>query len=262
MIVVGLTGGMGQGKSTVGHLLRQLAKVDYRADLESSYPISEVANAWMQTWPKPLKLEAGQTVVELANILIRSFPAVLERLTGKTLTYDQLKIDATNPKSLELHNRLIAYLEQYLGLTETERTVQLPTPIFEENKRLHRPLLQWIGGVTIELGVPTVWSDLLDRRIKQLAERNYVLVTVGGIRYDHDVAMIKANGGVVLRVERPDSLSSSDVTETSMQEIRPDITIVNNGNLEQLELAVNQLWADLLKGEPKIRYEAVFVEKS
>lgn len=256
MIVVGLTGGMGQGKSTVGQALRELAGVDYKADLEASYPISEVANAWMETWPKPLILPSDQSVVGLANDLIKTFPDILQRLTGKELSYEAMRIDDGDPESLKLHNRLIAYLEHYLSLSSAELAAQLPTPIFEQNKRLHRTLLQWIGGVTIEQGVPTVWSDLLDRRIKQLAERGYKLVTVGGIRYDHDAAMIKSNGGIILRVERPNSTTSSDVTETAMSGVKPDVVLHNDGTLEQLEVVVRGLWQDLQAGKPKEEYWA------
>lgn len=255
MIVVGLTGGMGQGKSTVGEMLRGLAKVDYKADLESSYPITEVANEWMETWPKPLKFPLDGNVINLANELIENLPPILQRITGKTAEVKALQIK-NEEASFELHNRLIRYLVKWTLLSDHERVVQLPTPIDPDNKGLHRALFQWIGGVTVAVVSPTIWSDLLDHRIKQLSERGYKLVTVGGIRYSHDAEMIHANNGLVLRVARPNSDESSDVTEISMNHIMPDAQLYNDGSLEQLEKVVRGLWRDLQTGETKPEYQA------
>ena len=256
MIVVGLTGGMGQGKSTVGEILRQLAEVDYKADLEASYPISEVANAWIATWPKPLDMAAGQSLVDLANELIVKFPPILEQITGKSAEVSRLVIDPYDPQSLALHNRLLRYLDHWVLLSDKEATAQLPTPITPDNKGLHRALLMWIGGVSVEVVSPTIWSDLLDRRIKQLADRGYKLVTVGGIRYDHDADMIHANDGTVLKVSRPNSAKSSDITETAMKDIIPDSVLYNDGSLAQLEAVTQKLWRDLEAHTPKAEYHA------
>ncbi len=257
MIVAGLTGGMGQGKSTVGEILRGLAGVDYKADLETSYIISEVANAWMETWPRPLALKPGEQMVELANELISNLPPILERLTSKTPVAAKLLIDASDPQSLELHKRLLKYLDQWILLSEAELAVELPTPIRAENKGLHRSLLFWLGGVMIELVSPTIWCDQLDRRIKQLEERGYKLVSVGGIRYPQDAAMIRSNGGMVLKVERPHAHHGSDVTETAMKDIHPDTVLFNDGTLEQLTAAVERLWQDLQAGKPQAEYKSV-----
>jgi hypothetical protein len=255
MIVVGLTGGTGQGKSTLGRMLRSLANVDYRADLEFAYPVTEVANAWMLTWPQPLALSPDDTVITLANELIRSFPMVVEKYTGKKTTYDAYRI-GNDAASLELHNRLIKYLSIWTALSDSERAVQLPVPITASNKGLHRALLQWVGGVSVALITPSIWDDLIDHRIKELAERGYKLVTVGGVRYPHDAEVIHDNGGVIVRVVRPETKLSTDVTETSMSEQKPDTEVINNGSLDELDTVTHQLFSDLESGSVKPQYSA------
>src|SRR5688572_24840563 len=96
MIVVGLTGGMGQGKSTVGAKLRELAGVDYKADLEFSYPVSEVVNDWLATWPNPLVQQPGQDITSLANDLIKTLPPIIEHRTGKTAEVADLLVDSSD----------------------------------------------------------------------------------------------------------------------------------------------------------------------
>ncbi len=259
MIVVGLTGGMGQGKSTVGQMLRELAKVDYKADLESSYPITTVANQWLSTWPQSLVLAANETQIQLANRLIESLPPIIEEVTGKSTTAKVLQINEADSANVTLHKRLLDYIGQWLEESEGERHDRLPLPIVPQNKALHRALFQWLGGMAIELIYRPIWSDLLDKRIKQLAERDYKLVTVGGIRYDHDADMIQANKGVILKVMRPHSAHSSDVTETSMSEVEADIVLHNDGTLAQLEWVVRQLWQDLQVGKPQAEYRASLI---
>lgn len=255
MIVIGLTGGMGQGKSTVGAKLRELAGVDYKADLEFSFPITEVANQWLSTWPEPLVLNPDQTIEDLANKLIETLPAALDQWTGRSVSTDKLRV-ASRDESYKLHERLIIYLHEWLALESEERKVQLPLPIVPVNKTLHRSLLQWLGGAMIELVHPNIWADVIDRRIKQLDGRGYSLVTVGGIRYQQDMTMIHNNGGLILRIVRPNTLTSSDVTESAMQHVQADVELQNNGTLQDLELVVGELWQDLQAGKTKKQYTA------
>ncbi len=249
MIVVGLTGGMGQGKSTVGAKLRELAGADYKADLEFSFVVSEVANDWIATWPKPLVQQPNQALVDVANELVETLPPIIEARTGKTADSAKLIIDDS-----ELHSRLLHYLGKWLGLNDEERAVQLPTPVEPANKALHRALLQWIGGGLIEMVSPTIWDEVIDRRIKQLDGRDYKLVTLGGVRYPQDVTMLHANGGLLVRVIRPNAEISKDATE--VQKLVPDVELINDGTLVQLYNEVERLYRDIMAGSVKPTYHA------
>ncbi len=255
MKIVGLTGGTGQGKSTFGKMLRDLAGVDSKADLEFSYPISEVANEWMKNWPQIIEHSGNRSVTELANELIQTYPEVLKRLANESTTFEVLKV-SDEESSQRMHAKLLEYLSNWTALSPGERAKQLPTPISPENKGIHRKVLQWVGGVTVELVDAQTWSNLIVRRIKQLDQRGYGLVTVGGVRFTEDAAAIRNCGGVIVRVIRPETALVSDVTERSAAEVSEDSQVINNGTLDELQVVAQDIYADLKSGSVKPQYLA------
>lgn len=257
MILVGLIGGARQGKSTVGEELRRLAGVDAKADLEFSYPIGQIVNAWVQQWPIDV-LESGLSTIEIANKLIPLVVGPVKHVTGLDVDPKRLMIEDT-PASREQSNRLLSYLEKYIE-AGSSRSEEFPLPITPDNKVLHRACYQWVGARMIDevdAGEgQDVWTHVIERRIKTLQERGYKLVTVGGARYPLHQEMIHRNGGVVLLVERPGMVIDTDVTEQADARHNPDITIQNNGTLEQLNTAVGRLYDDLLSEKTQNVYSA------
>jgi hypothetical protein len=251
MIVVGLSGGMGQGKSTVGKILRKLAEVGPENDLENSYIISDVLNAWLAVWPKDIKREAD--VVDEANLLIELLPPIMTQKSGKPVAADQLKITRTEA-SLAANAKLLSYLKAW-RLAE-DVTLRFPLPIAPENKHMHRELMQWIGANAVERVDKQFWSDMMGKQLDGLAKSGAPLVTVGGIRSKGDADMIHAHKGVILEVMRAETRVDSDTTEM-WNDWQPDIEIHNNGTLEQLEAAVAILWQDLQSGKTQKEYKAV-----
>ena len=245
MILVGLTGGMQQGKSTVGRMLREMAGIGPEGDLETSYVIGDVANAWLNKWPAELELAPGQDVIDLANSLIKKFPPVLAEKMGREVTYEQLEIKR-NPESLALHKPLTNYLEA--RLTVGHDTELFPTPITPENKEVHRSLFHWIGGVLITVLDPLIWNKAHDQRVKELKAAGQPFVTVGGIRAENEADMIRANGGLVVRVVRPEVEANYDLTERIMAGVKPDVEVINNGTMEQLVGVTKKLYVDLVTG--------------
>jgi hypothetical protein len=194
-------------------------------------------------------LAPGKELVELANELVKTLPPIVKERTGKTTDVATLKVDDS-----DLHSRLLHYLSKWLGLSDEERAVQLPTPIEPVNKALHRALFQWIGNSLIVLVSPTIWDEVIDHRIKQLDGRDYKLVTLGGVRYPQDVDMLHANGGVLVRVVRPNAEISKDATE--VQTVSADIELINDGTLEQLYEEVGRLYEDIMNGTPQPAYHS------
>lgn len=257
MILVGMVGGARQGKSSVGAELRRLAGVDTKADLEFSYPIGQVADLWVKEWP-PSVLESGLPTLDIANKLIPLIEGPVKEITGFDIDPSVLLIE-NNPQALEKANRLLSYLEKFIEAGQ-HRQEEFPTPITPENKVLHRALYQFIGARLIdEIDAgegKDIWVSVLEKRIRTLKERGYSLVTVGGTRYPHQQEMIRRNEGVIINVERPGIAEDNDVTEQAEARKLADIIVHNNGTLEELNTAVDELYNDLLAGNPKAEYRA------
>lgn len=246
MILVGLTGGIGQGKTTVSRMLRELAGAGPECDLETSYIIAELANVWIASWPARLMVPAGEDIIDLGNALIELLPDAVHQLLGKGVALEQLQIERSD-ESLAFNQQLIGYLQARVVAGGSGRG-QFPDPITPINKALHRPLFMWLGASLVVKVDPRIWGDALQQRIQALSAAGQQFVTVGGIRSKHEVEMMHRHSGLVVRVVRPEAQISSDLTERLMLEVIPDTELVNNGTFEELEAATGRLYRDVIAG--------------
>jgi len=257
MILLGINGGMRQGKSTVGAELRRLAGVDAKADLEFSYPIGQVVNGWVQQWPESV-IDSGLPIIEIANKLIPLVVEPVKTVTGLDVDLAKLLIEDTSVGKKEA-NRLLSYLEKYIE-AGSSRGEDFSLPINPNNKVLHRACYQWVGARLIdEVNAgegQDVWTYVIEKRIKTLQDRGYSLVTVGGARYPLHQEMIRRNGGVIINVQRPGMPEDNDVTEQAGARNNPDVRVINNGTLEELNISIAKLYNDLMAGTPKKKYSA------
>ncbi len=252
MIFIGMMGGSGQGKTTVARMLREMVGAGPECDLETSYVITVVLNSWIQTWPDPI--DATADIIDIANELIPALIPILNQLTHRELTFDSLKVER-NEASLDLNKKLLDYL--LARRTVGEKVQELfPAPITPDNKQLHRSLFQWMGSIGVLRIDATFWSELTGKQVEQLKNTNVPLVTLGGIRFPADLAMVHALDGIVVKVTRPNMSVGTDPTEATMTQLVSDVDVLNNGSLEQLRTAVEQLWQDLQAGHPANEYKA------
>ena len=248
--LIGITGAIGSGKSTVAEFLGQL--VQNHAHYETSGPIIEVANRFNQLLEAELNFETTDEDTELINQVLIWMPDVVNEHLHRDTTWTQIAVTTKDQRiHPELYEKLLAYIARVRGNHAlAEKTIT------HDNKNDYRDLLQWLGGYFVAKIGPTIWLDEVFRRI-DLHEQFRELILISGIRYVSDAAVIREHGGHVLQVARPGSVADiHDVTEAERSRIEPDITVVNNGSLAELQLVLETVWNDIAAGNAKAEYRA------
>jgi hypothetical protein len=246
MIIIGITGAIGHGKTSLANDL--VATAGNAQSFESSSLILEVANALRALpveHPSPTDLKA-------INDWLAFLPPILASITHVTVPPRVFVITKAKLASdTVLYEKLfeyLAFMAHWPAFARAELTA--------ENKHRYRSLLQWLGGFCVLQVKDTIWFDELVRRVQ--SQPDLALASIGGVRFPSDAACIRATEGKIITVQRPSIgvTDGADLTERERGAITPDITIVNDGSLEQLALLAKQLYKDLKAGKTKKQYSA------
>src|SRR5947209_1088652 len=133
MVIIGLTGGKQQGKSTVGNLLRQM--VGPVADLEFSDLMMDLANNWLGHLPAAANQSTD--TLGLANQWIRSLPEAFKE-TEYQISCPTIEISHDHPHYQAFHHHLVTYLD---NLSDPYN----PGRITRETKVDHRHIYIWLA---------------------------------------------------------------------------------------------------------------------
>lgn len=251
MIVLGITGAIGSGKSTLSTMLAK--NEPSHALYESRQIVSELAEDFNHALSGELAFETTSDPIELANqALIWFTEAIAERL-HLNVTWNQLAITkqqlAAQP---ELFEKLLVYLDHVKADPNL-----LKSAITAENKATYRPLLQWIGGYLVAKLSPTIWFDEIFRRVLRF-DSDKKLIIVNGLRYPNDAEVVKKHSGSIIEITRPGLADeTNDITEASRAQITADCRVLNNGELGDLERLAEALWYDASISQLKPDYKAV-----
>ena len=248
MIIVGLTGGIGHGKTTLAEYLAKHAKK--HRHWETWQVVGEVAATLRHEkpdHPKPDNLEA-------INAWLAELPDIITTVTHTPADFTQL---ALTPERLNEHPEHYEKLLEYLRLMSAKPELQI-IEITAENKGRFRAILQWLGGFLVEKVDPGIWYDEIVRRIHQSEAEGLELATVGGVRYPTDAERLRNANGFILEIKRPDVAEQDlhDLTERERRLISPDSTVINDASLKQLDACATALYKDLTERSLKPSYKA------
>lgn len=95
-----------------------------------------------------------------------------------------------------------------------------------------RELMQLVGTDMFRHHFPEVWITAFTRKYRSLDNPQ---VVVPDVRFINEEKAIRALGGVIIRIERDLPSSDQHPSETEMDEIQADFTILNLGSLSQLK---------------------------
>ncbi len=248
MIIVGLTGGIGHGKTTFANLLAKQSKSAMH--FESWELIAEVGLALRrehQVHPAADDINGiNEWLYALPEIIAGHVHARLD-FTDVQLTQDRLR---ANPEHFA---KLIEYLELIAAQPELA-----DCDITDDNKDTFRPLLQWLGGYLVVQVGAGVWYDEIVRRIAHLRNSGFELVSIGGLRYPADAERIRNAGGMIIQIDRPTlpEQDRNDLTERERSDIIADAVITNNASLDQLSDCAVTVYSDLCLRQLRPSYTA------
>ena len=246
MIIVGLTGGIGHGKTTLAEYLAKHAKK--HRHWETWQVVGEVAATLRHEKPEhpdPENLEA-------INAWLADLPDIITTVAHTPADFTQL---ALTPERLSEHPEHYEKLLEYLRLMQANPELQT-IEITAENKAIFRTILQWLGGFLVEKVDPGIWYDEIVRRVHQSEAEGLDLATVGGVRYPTDAERLRNANGFIIEIKRPDVTEQDlqDLTERERRLITPDSTVVNDGSLKQLGECAKGLYKDLAERSLRSNY--------
>lgn len=247
MILIGITGAIGHGKSTIAELLHKI-EPNSRA-FETSEVISEVATRLCQHF--------GQANVALdnpasINTWLSHLPSILTAALKRSVPAELFVIE---PSIIGAEAPEYVKLWEFIAWAHANPD-RLRTTITQENKADYRPLLQWIGGYCVENIDPTIWNTELIRRAEQAGDSGAKLSILGGIRFVGEAENVVKHDGLIISVIRDHhkTQDASDPTERQRALILPSITVHNDGSIEDLMHKVRHMYQDILQGKPASMY--------
>lgn len=248
MIILGITGGIGHGKTTLADALAQAALRSIH--LESSQVIAEAVVAWhaRSTYiPNPHDLAAVNNWLQLLPEVLSN--VVHQYVDGTKLTFTMEDISAQP----ELYDKLFTHLQ-----TLQQNPSLLNSPITTENKAQYRAILQWLGGYLVYKVDPGIWYKEIMQRASEAELQGLELCTIGGLRYPHDAEIVRSGGGIIVLIRRPlvTEQDISDPTERERAKIQPDTVVINNAGLTELVLCARHMLTDIKLGKLQAHYVA------
>ena len=253
MVIIGITGGIGHGKTTLSEAFARIEPQSMH--FESSDIIIEVINAWHT---QTTKLPNPHDLVEV-NAWINLLPAILgvivhEQIDPAALQFKMEDITAQPA----LYDKLFTHLQLV-----TQNPGLLTTQVTPQNKNQYRAILQWLGGYLVKKVDPGIWYNEIMRQVKTAEQQGKMLCTIGGLRFPADAEIVHKGGGIVILIHRPmvTEQDISDPTEHERAKIKSDVVLTNDSGLTELVMCAQAILTDIKIGRVRPRYITSEIER-
>lgn len=108
-----------------------------------------------------------------------------------------------------------------------------------------RRLLQTTGTAVRDVIGDNAWVYVAEQKMFEAGIQNVVYTDT---RFPEEVEMIRSNMGAIVRIVRPGvGPVNGHISETAIDDIEPDFTIVNDGTVEELQAKLVNIAASLEK---------------
>ncbi|WP_260673734.1 deoxynucleotide monophosphate kinase family protein [Comamonas aquatica] len=203
-IIIGLTGANGAGKDTVAGMLSRALHQQRR----------------------------------LSCVMAFADPLYEEVAKAFLIKIEQLKERRTKEQPSEALNLNMCIDPWFVQSIEKSCNVD----VMSEVPRSPRQILQWWGTQYRRAQDPLYWVKRFEHRVRQHQEAGIQHIVVTDVRFADEAATIRALGGQIWRVHRPNLPTSGTghVSEVTGLEFDPEATILNSGSLDALHYATLQ----------------------
>jgi hypothetical protein len=251
MHVVGISGPIESGKTTFADLLVG-TDPDHTAHLETSTVVMELCNEFNAALAlQPVPFDAVQST----NRLLPSLLPTLSAYSGKQLGIADINVNQADIQNNPIwYDKLFKYYDDIAAQPEL-----IGQTITAQNKPSYRALMQWLGGYFLyRLADPVMWYRELSKRIASF-DRSVDFVALTALRQPAEADYIHSDlTGLIIMMQRPNiSADANEVTEKRIAQIKPDITVINNGSVADLKKIAAVVLSDIKTHTYKSSYSAV-----
>lgn len=212
-MIIGISGRIGSGKDTVGKVIQYLT-----SDYYPRYSFDKFLEKQNSEWNPP---QSEWEVVRFGDKL-KLIASVLTGIPVEKFEDQEFKKSYLG----EEWNKLIPY--HYRG-----------DDVFIQRKTTVREFLQNLGTEAIRKHLhPDTWVNALFSEYKP----DHPKWIITDVRFLNEVKRIKEKGGILIRVEREDSIKSEHISETELLDYNGwDYKISNNSSIEDLISQVEKI---------------------